>query len=55
MTALTISNEEMNDIVKIFISPEESGLLIKGVSKKTKIKQKRKGRDFIYVIRYIRC
>ena len=28
-----ISNEEMNDIMKIIRSLEESGLLIKGVSK----------------------
>ena len=27
-----ISNEEMNDIMKIIKSPEESGLLIKGIS-----------------------
>ena len=33
MTALIISNEEMNDIMKIIKSPKESGLLIKGVSK----------------------
>ena len=32
MTALMISNEEMNDIIKIVKSLEESGLLIKGVS-----------------------
>ena len=31
-TALIISNEKMNDIVKIVKSLEESGLLIKGVS-----------------------
>ena len=31
-TTLTISNEEMNDIMKIDKSVEESGLLIKGVS-----------------------
>ena len=31
--ALTISNEEINDIVKIAKSLEESGLLIKSVSK----------------------
>ena len=31
-TALIISNEEMNDVVKIIKSLEESGLLIKGVS-----------------------
>ena len=31
-TTLIISNEEMNDIMKIVKSPEESGVLIKGVS-----------------------
>ena len=34
--ALIISNEEMNDIMKIGKSLEESGLLIKGVSEKIK-------------------
>ena len=33
---LIISNEEMNDIMKIINSLEESGLLIKSVSKKNK-------------------
>ena len=33
MTTLIISNEEMNDIIKIVKSLEESDLLIKGVSK----------------------
>ena len=33
---LTISNEEMNDILKIVKSLEESGLLIKGVSETIK-------------------
>ena len=32
MTTLIISNEEMNDIMKIAKSLEESGLLMKGVS-----------------------
>ena len=31
-TALVISNEDTNDIMKIVKFPEESGLLIKGVS-----------------------
>ena len=35
-TTLIISNEEMNDIMKIVKSPEESGLLIKGVSETIK-------------------
>ena len=32
MTTLIISNNEINDNIKIFKSLEESGLLIKGVS-----------------------
>ena len=36
MTTLTISNEEMNGIMKIVKSLEESGVLIKSVSKKIK-------------------
>ena len=35
-TTLIISNEEMNDIMKIIKSLEESGLLIKEVSKAIK-------------------
>ena len=35
-TALIISNEEMEDIMKIVKSLEESGLLIKGTSEKIK-------------------
>ena len=47
-TILIILNEEMNDIMKINNSLEESTLLIKGISeiKKTKISE--------YAIRYIR-
>ena len=36
MTILIFSNEEMNDIMKIVKSLDESGFLIKGVSKKFK-------------------
>ena len=36
MTTLIISNEKMNDIIKIVKSLEESGLLIEGVSEATK-------------------
>ena len=36
MTTLVISNEEMNDIMKIVQSLEESGLLIKGISETIK-------------------
>ena len=35
-TALIISNEEMEDIMKIIKSLEESGLLIKGISETSK-------------------
>ena len=35
-TTLTISNKEMNDIMKIVNSLKESGVLIKGVNKTTK-------------------
>ena len=41
-----ISNEEMNDIMKIVKSLEESGLSIKGVSEQLKMKQKNKKKDF---------
>ena len=39
-TTLIISNEEMNDIMKIVKSFEESGLLVKGVSETNKIEVK---------------
>ena len=38
--ALIVSNEEMEDIMKIVKSLEESGLLIKGISETTKNKAK---------------
>ena len=44
-TTLIISNEEMSDIMKIVMSFEKSGFLIKGVSE-TKMKQKNKNEDF---------
>ena len=46
MPILIISNEEMNDIMKIVKSLEESGLSIKGVSEQLKMKQKNKKEDF---------
>ena len=46
-TTLIISNEEMNDIMKIIKSLEESGLLIKGVSKTIKNKAKEQKKDFL--------
>ena len=51
-TTLIISIEEMNDIVKIVKSLEESGLLIIGVSKTIKNKGKEeKGRFFSMLLR----
>ena len=46
-TILITSNEEVNDIMKIVKTLEESGLLIKGVSETTKMKQKNKNEDFL--------
>ena len=46
MTILIISNKEMNDITKVVRSLEESGVFIKGVSERIKIKQKNKKADF---------
>ena len=46
-TTLTISNEEMNDIMKIDKSREESGLLIKGVSETIKNEAKEQKGEFL--------
>ena len=46
MTMLIISNEEMNDIVKVVESLEKSGLLIKGVSETIKNEAKEQKADF---------
>ena len=54
VTALIISNEEKNDIMKIVKSFKESGLLIKSVSEKIKNepkKTKKKRRISRYVTR----
>ena len=40
MTTLIISNEEMNDIIKIIKSLKEFGLSIKGISKAIKNEEK---------------
>ena len=49
MTTLKISNDEMNDIIKVVKSLEDSGLLLKGVTKtvQNEVKQQK------YVIRYL--
>ena len=46
-TALIISNEEMENIMKIVKSPEESGLLIKGISETIKNETKKQRGEFI--------
>ena len=47
MTALLISNEEMQQVMKIVKSLDESGLLIKGVNETIKMKQKNKKVNFL--------
>ena len=46
-TTLIISNEEVNDILKIIKSLEESGSLIKGVGETIKNEAKNKKEDFL--------
>ena len=46
MTTLTVSNEEINDIMKIVKSHEESGLWRSELAKQLKMKQKNKKSDF---------
>ena len=46
MRGLIVSNEEMNDIMKIVISREEFGLLIKIVSETIKNEAKEQRGDF---------
>ena len=50
MKTLIISNKEVNDIIKIVKSIEESGLLIKSVSKT----KEQKSQISWYVIMFIR-
>ena len=45
-TSLIISNEEMNDIMKIVKSLEELGVLINTLAKQFKMKQNNKKVDF---------
>ena len=52
-TTLIISNEEMNDIIKIIQALEDSNILLKGVTNTIK-NEKKKRRVFKYVIRYFR-
>ena len=53
MTTLIISNEEMNDIMKIMKSLKDAGFLIKCVSDTSENEEKEhKG---LAIIRYTRC
>ena len=49
-TTLIISNEEMNDVMKIVKSHEESGLLIKGVSEAIKNEAKEQKGGFVSIL-----
>ena len=53
-TTLIISNEEINDIIKI-IKSSKSGLLIKDISETIKNETKEQNWIFQYFIRYIQC
>ena len=59
MTTMIISNEEINNIMKIIMSLEESGLLIKGVREAIRNEAKeQKGviqSKYKNVIRHFRC
>ena len=55
-TALIISDEEMEDIMKIVKSLEKSGLLVKGISETIKTEAKEQKCGFLSnVIRNISC
>ena len=54
-TALIISNEEMNDILKVIKSLEESNLLIKDVSQAIKDETKEQKRGFLGMVSHLRC
>ena len=49
-TTLIVFNEEMNDIMKIVKSLEESGLLIKGGSETIKNEAKEQKRGFLSML-----
>ena len=49
-TALVILNKEMEDIVKIVESIEESGLLLKGINETTKYKAKEQKGGFLSML-----
>ena len=49
-TTLIISDEEMNDIMKIVQAPEDSNILLKGVTKTTKNETKEQKRGFLSML-----
>ena len=49
-TTLIFSNEEIDDIMKIVKSPEESGILIKGVSETIENEAKERNEGFLVMI-----
>ena len=49
-TTLIISNEEMNDIMKIAQALEDSGILLKGVTKTIKNETKKRSGGFLSVL-----
>ena len=53
--ALIISNEEMEDIIKIVKSPEESGLLVEGISETIKNETKEQKEGFISMLLKTSC
>ena len=50
MTSIIISNKEMNDIMKVVKSLEESGLLIKGARETVKTKSKEQKDEFFSML-----
>ena len=48
--ALIISNDQMKDIIKIVKSPEDSGLLLKGVSETIQNEPKEQKRGFLSML-----
>ena len=49
-TILIISNDEMKDIIKVVKSLEDSGLLLKGVSKTVQIESKKQKGGFLSMV-----
>ena len=53
-TTLTISNDDMQDLLKIVKSLEDSGILLDGITETVKVKLKSKKVVFINASRYFR-